>query len=104
MSNVVFCDEAGITGNNLLDAQQPHFVFASVNLDLEAAREIVAKILRDYRLQGAELKGSQLIRGSAGRKAILSLFELCMDRAHLVFYNKKFSLAGKFYQYTFDDV
>ena len=104
MSEVIFCDESGITGNNLLDAQQPYFAFATVNMSSEDAGDLVAQIIRDYGLSCKELKGGRIIKSPAGRKAILSLIEQCIDRAKLVFYDKKSSLAGKFYQYTFDVV
>lgn len=104
MSEVIFCDESGITGNNLLDAQQPYFAFATVNMSSEEAGDLVAQIIRDYGLSCKELKGGRIIKSPAGRKAILSLIEQCIDRAKLVFYDKKSSLAGKFYQYTFDVV
>src|SRR5882672_9196151 len=58
----IFCDEAGFTGNNLLDAEQDIFVYATVATPVEIARERVERIIRDCRLQGKELKGSRLVR------------------------------------------
>jgi hypothetical protein len=61
MRNVIYCDEAGITGNNLLDSEQPYFVFASVNIQSEAAEDLIARTISDHNLNVSELKGSQLI-------------------------------------------
>jgi hypothetical protein len=104
MSNVIFCDEAGITGNNLLDPEQPYFVFASVNIESESADELVARTIREHSLKVGELKGGHLIKSSNGRKAILSLIRQCCGQAQLTFYNKRYSLAGQFYQHTFDEI
>ncbi len=104
MSNVIYCDEAGITGNNLLDSAQPYFVFASVNIQSEAAADLVARTISDHKLKVSELKGSQLIKSANGRKAILFVINQCSSQAQLTFYNKKYSLASQFYQHTFDEI
>jgi len=104
MSNTIFCDEAGITGNNLLDPEQRHFAFASVNISEVMAKELVARIIQDHRLQGSELKGSQLIKGPVGRRAIDALITSCIDHIHLSFYNKKYAIACEFYNHTFGEV
>jgi hypothetical protein len=104
MNNVIYCDEAGITGNNLLDPEQPYFVFASVNFQSEASEDLVARTISDHNLKVSELKGSQLIKSANGRKAILFVINECSSQAQLSFYNKKYSLAGQFYQHTFDEI
>lgn len=104
MSNIIYCDEAGITGNNLLDSEQPYFVFASVNIQSEAAEDLVARTISDHNLKVSELKGSQLIKSTNGRKAIVFVINQCRSLAQLNFYNKKYSLAGQFYQHTFDEI
>jgi hypothetical protein len=104
MNNVIFCDEAGITGNNLLDPEQRHFAFASVNIRPDIAEDLVAQTVRDHRLKGSELKGSQLVKGASGRKAIDFLIARCMDDIHLSFYNKKYAIACEFYNHTFGEI
>ncbi len=63
MNNTIFCDEAGITGNNLLDPEQRHFAFASVNISLATAEELVAQTIHDYRLQGSGQRSSAIASG-----------------------------------------
>ncbi|MEA2206552.1 MAG: hypothetical protein QOE77_3328 [Blastocatellia bacterium] len=104
MSNTIFCDEAGITGNNLLDPEQRHFAFASVNVADARAKELVAQIIQDHRLQGSELKGSQLVKGAAGQRAIDALVASCLDHIHLSFYNKKYAIACELYSQTFGEI
>ncbi len=65
---------------------------------------MVAQIIRDHRLQASELKGSQLVKGAAGRRAIDALITSCIDHIHLSFYNKKFAIACEFYNHTFGEV
>ena len=38
MPATIYCDEAGFTGNNLLDTQQPYFSYASVAIDPDQQR------------------------------------------------------------------
>lgn len=102
--NTIFCDEAGFTGNNLLDPNSEHFVFATVNVSHENARRLVSQTIGRFKLQGNELKGSNLIKHSAGRKAIDFLLEKCVDDSKVVFFNKKYAAAAKFYEWTFDEI
>jgi len=103
-SNSIFCDEAGFTGNNLLDPDSEHFVFATVNVSHKDAERLVRQASRQYKLQGNELKGSNLIKHSAGRKAIDFLINNCIGDSKVVFFNKRYAAAGKFYEWTFDEI
>ncbi len=98
----VFCDEAGFTGNNLLDSAQEVFVFAGVAMPGERAIEVVERTRRDFRLQGKELKGSRMLKTEAGRRAITAMLEGCAEQARLVSHLKKFALACKFFEYIFE--
>ena len=98
----IFCDEAGFTGNNLLDSAQEVFVFASVALKAGRAEEVVEKTLHDFKLQGKELKGSRLLKTDSGRRAITSVIKDCAADARLVSHLKKFALACKFFEYIFE--
>src|SRR5947207_1547422 len=62
------------------------------------------KTIGGFKLQGNELKGSNLIKHSAGRKAIDFLLEKCVDDSKVVFFNKKYAAAAKFYEWTFDEI
>jgi hypothetical protein len=58
----VFCDEAGFTGNNLLDSEQEVFALAGAAIQPDRAKEVVERTIRDFKLQGAELKGSRMLK------------------------------------------
>jgi hypothetical protein len=100
--HTIWCDESGATGNELLDANQEHFVYASVALEPREAQEIRLKLVRENSLQGLELKGKNLCGHSKGRQAISQLIELVGDRVHLVVHHKKYALAAKFFEYIFE--
>lgn len=44
----VFCDEAGFTGNKLLDAKQDVFAYAAVAITSSYAMELVEKAKKDF--------------------------------------------------------
>lgn len=100
----IFCDEAGFTGNNLLDPSSQHFVFATVNISHKSATRLVRETIKRFKLQGNELKGSNLIKHPAGRKAIDFLHSECGSDSKVVFFNKLYAIAGKFYEWTFDEI
>ena len=61
----LYCDESGFTGPDLLNADQPYFVYSSVLIDPKHAAELVQQVRADYKLQGNELKGSRLLKSSS---------------------------------------
>src|SRR5205809_2689957 len=102
MPTTVFCDESGFTGEFLLDRRQRYFAYASVTIEPEEAGEIVARIIRDYRVQGNELKGRRLLEYARGRRAILDIIETIGRRAQAVVHHKEFALATKIFEYTYE--
>jgi hypothetical protein len=102
MSQSIYCDESGFTGTNLSDREQPFFVYASVAISETAAAEIVAKVVRDFKLQSRELKGRVLVRSERGKRALSSLFEQCLGRSQIVLVNKLYALACKLFEYVFE--
>src|SRR5271166_5220208 len=98
----IFCDEAGYTGNNLLDSQQDVFVYSSISIDPSRAKEIVQRTIKDFRIQGNELKGSRLIKSNNGRRAISYLFTKCAKDVRLVVHLKTYALASKLFEYIFE--
>lgn len=67
----VAMDEAGNTGENLLDRQQPVYALAAVRVPQEDAAQTVAAALS--RTQMSELKFSRLARSGPGRRNLLQL-------------------------------
>ncbi|MEZ5045035.1 MAG: DUF3800 domain-containing protein [Saprospiraceae bacterium] len=95
----IYCDEAGYTGNHLLDNTQPYFVYSSLKLDETICKEIKDRIYRQYNIQNDEIKGKNIVNSKRGRKLI---FELLTDYKHLVrvvFHDKKYVLAAKIVEY-----
>ena len=97
----IYCDESGFSGNNLLD-EQAFFVFATLAMEPDEARAIAEKAIRDFRLQGNELKGSRLLKTPSGHGALSFLIKAVAPRAKIVFHLKKFALASKFFEYIFE--
>lgn len=101
MVQQVWCDESGFTGNKLLDRQQPFFVYCSVAVSEAEASELVARLVREGSVQG-EVKAAKLLRFNQGRKAVERLVREIDGRFCISFYEKKFALARKFFEYIFE--
>ena len=41
---VIYCDESGNSGQDLLDPSQPHFVLASNNYEIEEAKDLLSLV------------------------------------------------------------
>ena len=100
----IYCDEAGFTGDRLLDAQQTMFTYATVAMDPDEAQEIVAKIRSMHGVAAKELKGSKLAKSRRGRAAILDALKMMRGRYLVTAYDKKYVLACKFFEYVFEPV
>lgn len=100
----IYCDESGYTGINLLTEQQPYFVYAALNITESDASEFQQHLLCTYRLQGTELKGTNLLGSNSGRRAILELFAKYSGQVKMSYYHKKYALACKFFEYIFEPV
>jgi len=100
----IYCDEAGFTGNHLLDEQQPVFAYASVAIEQPEADRIVRRLLTDSPLPGTELKGARLAKSARGRAVILDALRFIRGRYIATAHHKKFSLACKFFEYVYEPV
>ncbi len=103
-AQTIYFDESGYTGNHLLSPDQPAFVYASVAIDPSDAYQLHSEMLSRFHIQGKELKGRNLVRYERGRGAVSWLINECKDITSIVVANKKFALAGKFYEYVFEPV
>ena len=102
MSQKIYFDESGFTGNNLLHPRQNYFAYASVATDDDEARTTVERIIKKYNIQGGELKGANLVKFAKGRKAITELLDAFDGRIKVSVSDKKFALAAKFHEYIFE--
>jgi hypothetical protein len=98
----VYCDESGTTGNNLLNPDQPYFSYASIAIDDDIAQACVEKVIKDFRVQGGELKAKNLLGFSKGRRAISYILECHHEKILVSIYHKKYSLACKLFEYIFE--
>lgn len=100
----IYFDEAGFTGNNLLNMDQPAFVYASVAIDPVQASALHSELISRFRVDGKELKGKNLVRYKRGQEAIAWLLAECRGYSRISVSNKKYALAGKFFEYVFEPV
>ena len=103
-TQTVYLDESGFTGGNLLDGDQSILVFAAVSIGETDAPQIWSEVVSRSRANSRELKGSNLTGHSAGRAAITWLLENTNRRTKLAVINKRYALAGKFFEYIFEPV
>ena len=96
-NEVIYCDESGFTGNDLFSPEQPFFVYSSVLLAPSYAFEIKEKAIRDFKIQGGELKGKSLLRSRSGREAVIWLLEHIVNKSIVIAFDKKIALASAFF-------
>jgi hypothetical protein len=94
-NKILYFDEAGFTGYNLLDPAQPIFVIASSDVGEEEARDILAASFPRY--QGNEYKFSN-IWNSGNRNGLITFakrFRPLANRAFTYIIFKKFAVLTK---------
>jgi hypothetical protein len=91
-----------LTGQHLLNPDQRYFAYGSVGITPEEASANVAKTIRDFRLQGSELKGKNLLKHASGRKAAAAVIKELGDRSLVVVVHTRYVLACKLFEYTFE--
>lgn len=89
----IYCDEAGNSGQNLLDKEQPVYVLATVNYNEDEAKSI----LKPIQSAAAEIHFNKLRK----YKKFHSQIQDCLnnelinyDRIKLLYYEKKFALCA----------
>ena len=101
---IIYCDESGFTGNDLLHEEQSFFIYSSLAIEPVVAEEIADYIIRKYRINGSELKGKNLLKYDNGRKAISHLISECAKNSKIIVFDKKYALATKLFEYIFEPV
>lgn len=102
MAQRIYFDESGFTGNNLLNEKQHYFAYASVATDPDEAKAVVDRIMKQYGVQGTELKGKNLVKYNRGRRAMDDILTHFEGRVKISLSEKKYALAGKFFEYIFE--
>lgn len=102
MTTMIYCDDAGFTGDKLLDTAQPFFGYSAVAIEPDAAAVLVQEFRKRFGVVGAEIKGRQIYKRPDALEAIQWLLERLGDRASVVVNDKLFSLACKFFEYIYE--
>ena len=100
----VFCDESGSTGNNLWQPDQPYFVYSAVAIESDAATAILDRVRRDFRIQSPEFHTAQLLRRDSGERAVRTILTEIGDSASVAVFHKRYSLAGKMFEYLIEPI
>jgi hypothetical protein len=99
----IYFDEAGFTGNNLLDKTQSNFCY----LGLVSSDEVEQKYLELKDKHGyskQEVKGINLSKSTKGQKFIKDIWTKFNTNVNFVVHDKKYALAGKLFEYTYESV
>lgn len=99
---ILHFDESGFTGNNLLHKQQKIFCYASLECPHDEAKFFVEHIINKYKIQNGEIKGGNLLKGVRGKRAIDEIIQNFKGRFKVSVSDKKYALAGKFFEYIFE--
>lgn len=102
--NTIYCDESGFTGNDLFSPEQPYFVYSSVLISPLEANDVVQKVKTDFKITAEELKGSKLLSTNQGKSAVTWILERYSGNACVMAFDKRYTLAAKFYEYVFEPV
>jgi len=91
--NKIYFDEAGNTGQDMLNKDQKVFVLASVNYDATAQNEIKSLFNVDGEIHFKQLKNS----GNGRRKILNFLNSSWIKEDHIILYyaNKEFATCGQ---------
>ena len=100
----IYCDEAGFTGSNLLNPDQPVFTMASVHVTEDRAEELMGEVRRRSKTTAEEVKGARLVRTERGRAAIDWLISDLSDDACVVLAHKRYSLCCKFFEFMVEPI
>lgn len=97
----IFCDESGFTGHDLFNPSQPYFTYAAVQISNQEADHLLSNVRQQFGIKG-EFKCSKLLTYNRGRKAISAILEQVGKRTRVAIYEKRYALAAKLYEYTFE--
>ena len=100
----IYLDEAGFTGNRLLDSSQPVFVYASIAIEEELASALCSEARSQFKINHNELKGSSLVKHHKGRAAIEWLLNKLSRYSHVMIINKEYAAACRFFEYIFEPI
>ena len=101
----IYFDEAGNSGNNLLDNAQPLFCYLGFEDCCPNTIDDFYSLKRKYKYKtDLEVKGASLAKSVTGQKFLIELWEKFGNHAKFVIHDKKFALACKMFEYVFEPV
>ncbi|MBK3403452.1 DUF3800 domain-containing protein [Methylorubrum populi] len=104
LPRLISCDESGFSGNDMLGSGQPYFSYASHDLHLEDAEELIRAARARFPVQMPELKAWKLMRSPRGRDLLTFVLDALEGHYIATIYDKKFSLACKLFEYLYEPV
>jgi hypothetical protein len=104
LPHLISCDEAGYTGPDLLNPEQPFFSYASHDLSLAEADAVISAARARYRVQMPELKANKLIQSARGRALISDVLDRIEGRYMASLFDKRLSLMSKLFEYIYEPV
>ena len=104
LPKLICCDEAGFTGDRMLDPHQPHFSYASHDLDLKEVEAVLARSRHRFPVQMPELKATRLLKTERGRDLLHDVLEQVEGRYIASIIDKRLSLMAKLFEYIYEPV
>jgi hypothetical protein len=104
LPRTISCDEAGFTGNHMLDDAQPHFAYTSHDLMPDDAADILADARERFPVQMPELKARQLLKTDCGRGLVMHVLGRIRGRYMTTLSEKRLSFACKFFEHVYEPV
>lgn len=101
---LISCDEAGFTGDHMLDGDQRHFAYATHDLSLAEAQALLTEARNRFPVQMPELKAHKLLKSSRGRKLLEFVTEQIDGRYIVTLYDKRLALCYKIFEYIYEPV
>lgn len=100
----LYFDEAGFTGNNLSDPDQPFFAYAAIQIDHDVADAYVRDIRRRFNLRSSEFKGGPLCRRRTAHRIVTTVLEEQASHCKVVVCEKAYGLAAKLFEYLVEPI
>lgn len=104
-NKTIYGDEAGFTGENMLDKDQPYFCYSTVALEEKDAESIIEMLRDKYHFQNEqELKGKTLFSRSDSLEITKDLLEAIDGNFITTIDDKKFTVCCRLFEYIFEPV
>ena len=100
----IYFDEAGYTGNNLTDLDQPFFAFAAIQIQQEEAQAYLTDLRQRFRISTAEIKGSRLCRRLSSHRVVSAILNDLAANAKVLLCDKAYGLAARLFEYLIEPI